>query len=124
MTTVPEQKPIIRERTSGRMFDVFESQEANNIYADGFSRLLLGPQVSRFDFYRLKAIKTEEAFPGVVIEDREAFCQIVIPTVALVELCGLVIEQMGANMSLMDTGHETLKAVIANAIQKASSIKS
>jgi hypothetical protein len=123
MPIAPGQKPVISERAPGRMFDIFEGPEVIDLYADGSGRLMVGPQVAKVEFYRLKATKTEDAFPGVPIEERETFCRLVIPTPVLAELCGVVIDQLGANMGLLDAGHQHLKTVVANAIRKAGAVK-
>jgi hypothetical protein len=122
MSDIPERKPIISERKPGRTFDVYMAPQVDQMYTDGISRIFLGPQVTKIELFHTIGQKQEDGSSDLV-EERETFCRLTVPTVGLIEACGILIEQMGANMSVFDASHQQLKEVIANAIQKAAAVK-
>jgi hypothetical protein len=119
-----ERKPIISERTAGRMLDVYVGAKVEYIFADGTARLAFGPQVSKVEFYRVTSIK-EENHGGakVPVEQRDIFCQLTLPSASLVEFCGLVLENLGANVHILDAAHEQLKNTLRAAVQKAATVR-
>jgi hypothetical protein len=124
MSDIPERKPIISERTSGRVFDVYVAPQVDQFFADGFGRMFLGPQTTKIELYHVIGVK-QDTLDGVpvAVEEREVFCRLTVPTVGLIEACGLLIEQMGANMPAFDVSHQLFKEVITNAIRKAAAVK-
>jgi len=123
MPDVPERKPILSERTVGRMFDFYMAPEVEHLFADGTGRAILG-QLTKLELYRVIGLKQEvHGGIGVNVEEREIFCVLTIPTVPLVETIGVLIDQLGNNMPLFDAAHEQLKGILRNAIRQAAAVK-
>ncbi len=124
MTDIPERKPVVRERTPGRMFDVYLAPQVDYVFADGIGRVISGPQVTKIELTRVIGIKPE-TINGVVcpVEEREVFCRLTVSTVQLIETCGTLIEQMGVNMPAFDASQQQFKKVITDAIRKAAATK-
>jgi hypothetical protein len=106
------------------MFDIYLARDVDDFQADGTGRMFSGPNLTKIELYRTVSVK-QESVKGVTqnIEEREIFSRLTIPTVALMEAFGMLIEQLGASGPMLDAAHEQFKEVLRNAIQKAASAK-
>jgi hypothetical protein len=113
-------KLLEHERAPGRLFDSYDAPEAATLFADGVGRIMMGPGVSKIEFFRVTGT-IKETVPGmgsVDVEEREIFARVVVPTVYLIEACAKVIEGAGGALGAMDAAQTNLKKVITDAIQR------
>lgn len=124
MSDITDRKPIIRERAPGRNVDIYLAPQVDQIFAESFGRLLLGPLITKIELLRVTELRkdTVDGRP-VDVDEREVFCRLAVPTSALIEACGTLIEQVGSNMPAIDAAHQQLKEAITNAIRKAAAVK-
>jgi hypothetical protein len=119
-----EKKLLTRERELGRAFDVFEADHVQNLFTYGIGRSFVGPVLTTIELFNLTGSKPEMV-DGVAVnvEEREMFCRLTIPTGALMEACGKLIELAAKNSDQLDDNAKRLRKVISDAISKAGAAK-
>lgn len=118
---MPDKKPYLVERIPGKRFvDVFEADDVQYLFADGGAQTLFGPEATKIEFTRALRTRTEN---GNVIDERETFLRLAMPTSAVVELCAIVLEHYATNFKLIQDGASTNTNSIREALKRVAAIK-
>jgi hypothetical protein len=89
------------ERGPNRNYDLFDAPASMPSYVDGISAFLLGPAVTRIEFYQIKRIKEGEGVDGQPLENREQCLTIVLPTAAFAEFLGNTLKGLHDNQEVI-----------------------
>lgn len=86
---------VQRIRNEQQIYDAFFSESApTEIYADGFLGIWGDKSVTKIGLYKTRQPKREGE---MLVEQRQLFAQLAMPTRSLVELCVKIISQAAAS---------------------------
>jgi hypothetical protein len=118
---VEKRKLILSERLPGRMQDVYEAPDILNLFADGTVRVLAGPAVTRIEYFRTTNLSNSET--NEMIEEREVFLRLTVPTSAYLEAAGVVLASMGQNVEMIRQANDRVLDIIKQSVQQAQNVK-
>jgi len=99
-----------RDRTPGRIFDLYDDPSTPEVYVDGVNATLLGAAVSKIDFHVAVSVDLSEPAP---VEIRQLKLRVVIPTAALIEYLGAMLSNLGSNAEPFLAALDQQKSVLA-----------
>jgi hypothetical protein len=91
-------------RTESATFDLVESGDMPEIFADGVSRMIMGAGITKLVFHTV----TDPSHPENQIEQRKAVTRITIPTAVLLEICKNVLHSAQSSMQLLSENGKQL----------------
>lgn len=108
-------KLIQSERAPGRNFDLYSGRTESKFYADGFAGSLVGPSVSRVDFFQIQDTAQTSGEPstlGEMHEIRERHISVIVPTAALIDFIVNSLGNLSANKdALADATHQQAESI-------------
>jgi hypothetical protein len=116
----PNKRLLYSERATGRMYDMYEHPAIVDLFADGQGRILSGPQITKLEYFR--TIEVAQEADGLV-EAREVFLRLTMPTHAFLEVAGTALASVGENLRQMDTGATQLRETIIRAVKKVKDVE-
>ena len=87
----------VRDHTGN--YDLLAAEkEMMRLYVDGFSGFAIGPTVTKVLFHRFRL----DVFKDPVVEQRELFFELSIPTDGLLDLCTTILSSLNPNMPQLE----------------------
>lgn len=114
------EKPFMSERSPGRSFDVYETEDHVLINADGTLELSMGPNLARLDFHRVSKIIANAGFAGEPLEVRERIATIVLPTNVFIEFLGVALSGLRVNEGMLKLAMEGQIAAAHDLVARSS----
>ncbi|MCS3451903.1 hypothetical protein M2222_008320 [Bradyrhizobium elkanii] len=111
---------LTSDRTPGMAQDLYEAKEIVDLFADGYGRVISGPAVTKMEFFRVVGVKSEGA---LLVEEREVFLRLTVPTAALFEHAGNMVAGMSENLPALMAASEQARTTILKAVQAAKDAK-
>jgi hypothetical protein len=117
------QKLLQRFENPDRVIETYEADQVNEAYADGFGRTWTGPQVVKMEIFRMVNVSDPSPGKPSVVEQREVFMRLTVPTPALLEYCLNVLTGMGATLASLEGANRETRKLITDALARANDIK-